>query len=347
MINAYRKYALMLVVFIHVHVYFMGYTEADAPHFLAVLYHKLFGFFHPASVLAAISGYLLFKEYTFYSGEHIVRHLREKYLRRVWSIFLPYFFWLTVLYLVNNVFIIFANKVNPSVIVSTGHDFSFLHYLRSFLWPELAVAKHLWYLNNLVIVFLVAPGLALLNRRLIFMPALLVVLVIYYYASGYGDYLLKYRFITFFLMGAFLGANKRFIQLVTRRIWIFIALGFAVMAFNEALRVLTSDDRLYLYINHVVVTIILFLVSYLIVRQINKRGPTLYNRSGHFFLYIIHPYMISAICKLLFLSGYVQVHNYWLLLLLIVSFTFLIVWLSDLIYETLHRRLGWVIHKVL
>ena len=180
MINAFRNYSLMLVVFIHAHIYTTSYQNVDVPSWLVYFYNNCLGFFHPASVLAAISGYLFFKDFSVNHKNWGVFY-GEKYFKRMKSIFVPFFFWITVFFIINNVLIYFSAASGPGLFVSEFSPLSLTNYIKAFFYPELAVAKHLWYLNNMLFAFAMAPVILMLNRNRMLMWGILLLMAVLYY----------------------------------------------------------------------------------------------------------------------------------------------------------------------
>lgn len=97
MINSYRNYAIILVVFIHTHIYLLTYAQPNVPFFIAWIYSKFLGYFHPASVLAAITGYLYFKDIDS-NNYQIKQFIRTKYIKRLQIVLIPYIFWISLFF---------------------------------------------------------------------------------------------------------------------------------------------------------------------------------------------------------------------------------------------------------
>jgi len=217
MINTFRNYALLLVVFIHAHIYLSEYSRVEAPYWLIYIYNNFIGYFHPASVLAAISGYLFYKDL---SGdpEKWNMFLKEKYFKRIKSILIPYLFWVSLFFVVNNVLIYFAASLKPGVFINSFHDLSFTNYIKAFFYPEIAIAQHLWYLNNLLFFFAIAPLMPFLMRNNVVFVAVFIAIMLLYWFSLSKDMtqshvIIKYRFITFFLMGSFFAYKRHYLGL--------------------------------------------------------------------------------------------------------------------------------------
>jgi hypothetical protein len=154
------------------------------------------------------------------------------------------------------------------------------------------------------------------------MPLLLGGLALYYTLTFSHQHVIKYRFIMFFLMGTYLGANKRHVQFITGNTAVTGLVLVAVLAANEFWYKTTGSIPLLFAVKQVIVTVLVFLIVFTAYKKLQiRQETTLYNRSSHFFLYIIHPFVISVICKLLFSTGLLHIRSYWLLAALILLCT--------------------------
>jgi hypothetical protein len=336
MLNTIRSFSLILVVFIHSHVYLIDYSHFVPPASLVFLYNGLLSLFHPASILAAISGYLYFKDHR---GDRL---LNEKYLKRLRSIFIPYVFWLTVFFVVNNALIYLNAQAHANVFFNKSGGFSLLNYFMSFLYPQLAVAKHLWYLNNLFLAFMISPMLLLINRSLAAVALLFVAVMLFYFTSiavsfEQSDHVIKYRFIIFYLMGAYLALNRTwFHRALENKSGIAIAC-IAVYAVITLVPALRGDIALVYIVNSITVPVLVFLAAYALMQRFGTGRETMYNRSRHFLLYIIHPVIISALCKLIFFSGFVLPQNYALFFLAVAVLSWIVIQINNAIYWAMHK----------
>jgi hypothetical protein len=336
MINTFRSLSLIVVVFIHAHVYLISYSALIPANWLVTFYDYFLSCFHPASILAAISGYLYFKDQ---KGDRL---LNEKYIRRMRSILVPYLFWLTLFFVLNNALIYFNEHLHANVFINRYQGFSFRMYLMSFFYPELALAKHLWYLNNMFFAFMLSPLLMLFNRNKTAMALLFSGTLLYYYVIfrmdfSNSDQVLKYRFIIFYMMGAFLALNKNLFALALNRKMMITVACLVLYVAIMILYFIFRDTALWYMVNSITIPVAIFLGAYWLMGNYSTFRDTMYNRSKHFLLYIIHPVLLSVFCKLFFYQGLTIPDNYALFLLVVLICSFLVIKTNALIYWLMHR----------
>lgn len=351
MINAFRNYSLMLVVFIHAHIYTTSYQSVDVPQWLVYFYNNCLGFFHPASVLAAISGFLFFKDFSVNHKNWSVFY-GEKYFKRMKSIFVPFFFWVTVFFIINNVLIYFSSASKPGLFVSEFSPISLTNYIKAFFYPELAVAKHLWYLNNMLFAFAIAPVILMLNRNKTLMGASILLMAILYYFywrenTSQAKLIIKYRFIVFFMAGSFFGLNKQYFNLVMLNKAIVVVASVILFCIAFSVHHYTNDFAFAYVMNSVTITILVFMLGYFLIKKFTPAKDTIYNRSEHFFLYIIHPFLLSLLCKGIFTTGAFTITNYWIALVFILALSFAVVKLNKVLYKLFSRYFKKLSHEVL
>ncbi len=341
MINAIRNYALIIVVFIHTHIFLISYTQVKVANWLVYFYNNFLSYFHPASLLAAISGFLFFKDYYEHHKSWRV-FFKDKYLKRIKSIFIPYFFWITIFFLFNNLLIYFSTRYSDGLFVSAYTPITIRNYLMAFLYPELAVAKHLWYLNNLLFLFIATPFILWLNKHhWLYIIALLLVPIYYYYyfdpSHDQAHHVIKYRFIVFYLIGAFVSLNKKWLHAFMDKAWVYSLASLAVIILLYLPEVTRYNFALLYMVNSVTVTIVIFFISIYIIKKFFHPHDTIYNRSSHFLLYIIHPLLLSLLCKLFFFGNLIEIKHYGILLPIIFLLSFLIIKITKLLYAFAHK----------
>ena len=342
MINCFRKYALFLVVFIHSHLNMTYYFDVSVPSFLVNCYGYVLGYFHPASILAAISGYLLFKSFDC-SDKNWRSSFNGKYIKRIYSLLIPYVFWISLFFIFNNLLIYFIRHFNTNVFVSEFNSLTPSNYIKSFFYPELALAKHLWYLNNLLFVFIIAPLLLVVSKNKPAFIILLFLIGLYYYltynrSASEHDIIIRYRFILFFVIGTFLGLNKNYFDFIAQhRLVLFMLFIGAFIVLNSS--IYYNPDKGFLYlINNFIVNILVFLLFFILLKRFYKREATIYNKSNHFLLYIIHPIILSVLCKILLHTHIISINKYFVLLIICFVLTFLVVKINDFIYSFLNKK---------
>ena len=351
MINAIRNYALLIVVFIHTHIFLMSYTGVTVSSGLAAFYNNFLSYFHPASLLAAISGYLFFKDYYVHHKDWRV-FFKDKYMKRIKSIFVPYFFWITLFFFVNNFILYLSSRDHIGMFVNAYTPINLKNYALSFLFPEMAVAKHLWYLNNLLFLFVLTPVILWLNKHHVLYFLVLLSIPFYYYFTFNPDHdqaqhVIKYRFIIFYLIGAFVSLNPKFLHLFVNQAWFYSIASLLVVVL---LYIPTSTRYNYalLYMVHsVTVTIVIFFISVYIINRFFHPHDTIYNRSSHFLLYIIHPLLLSLMCKLVFYKNMIEIKDYYILLPVIVLLSFLIIKITKALYAFSHKYFNTITRKFL
>lgn len=341
MINTFRNYALLLVVFIHAHLYVVEYAHINVPVWLSFLYYHFIGYFQPASILAAISGYLFFKDFS-NDPEKWEVFLKHKYIKRIKSILFPYFFWVSFFFIFNNSLIYILEKIRPELFINTYHPISFGNFFKAFFYPELAIAEHLWYLNNLLFVFIAAPLFPFFSRRKSVFAALLIIIILCYWYLFYngisqGHLILKYRFVMFFLVGAFFGYNKTILHVFLNKKIILSLLCITALCFTLLLNYFYPNIAWIYLLNSLSLPVLVFYFAYLLILKLGSGKDALYNRSNHFLLYIIHPLLLSILCKILFLTSFFKLNNYFLALLIILVLSYAVVKLNTLIYHFLQR----------
>jgi peptidoglycan/LPS O-acetylase OafA/YrhL len=341
MINTFRNYALLLVVFIHAHLYIMEYAHVNVPDWLLAINYNLLGYFQPAAILAAISGYLFFKDIAD-DPEKWQVFLKHKYFKRIKSILLPYLFWVGFFFLFNNLLIYAIGKFKPEIFVNSFHEISISNFFKAFFYPELAVAQHLWYLNNLLFVFILAPLFPYFNKHIkIFLLLLTSIIFLYWFLisndATQAGMILKYRFIVFFMVGSFFSYHKEsFVRFLTHKTSVSI-ICFVTLVTMFFLNYSYPNAALMYVLNTLAVQVLIFYLVYIILVKYGSGKDALYNRSNHFLLYIIHPLLLSIMCKLLFYTGVLKVTNYLAALSLVFALSFAVVKLNTLIYHFLSR----------
>lgn len=341
MINAIRNYALIIVVFIHTHVYLMSYTQVKVADWLSGFYFNFLSYFHPASLLAAISGFLFFKDYYEHHKDWRVFY-KEKYLKRIKSIFVPYFFWITLFFIVNNLMLYIGSQIQDDLFISSYTTINLRNYLMAFFYPELAVAKHLWYLINLLFLFMATPIILLMNRfKWTYFVALIVIPIYYYFnfepIHDQVHHVIKYRFIIFYLLGAYVALNRKWLHYFLEREWLFSVSSMLLVLITYAIHVIRPDYALLYMINSITVTVVVFFISTYIIQKLFHPHDTIYNRSSHFLLYIIHPALLTLFCKILFFKKWITIDNYLILIPVIILLTFVIIKSTKLIYDFCHK----------
>ncbi|MCC6372226.1 MAG: acyltransferase family protein [Bacteroidia bacterium] len=342
MINAFRNYSLLLVVFIHSHIYMVEYAKIDVPKFLLGIYNSFLGYFHPASILAAISGYLFFRDFS-NNPQHWNTFIKEKYAKRIKSILVPFVFWVGFFFVFNNLLIFIVNGYKSNVFVNAPQTISPLNFIKSLFYPELAVAKHLWYLNNLLFVFILAPLFPYVTKnKPLFFTLLLAIMTFYWWEFESNvtqtQLIIKYRFIIFFLVGAFFGLNKQYFNFFLTKKLLLSSISMAILASLLVMNVSSQRDYATLYvINSLIVPVLVFYFAFLILQKFSNVNETLYNRANHFLLYVIHPMIISVLCKMLYYSGLLNFNNYYLALLIVFAMSWAVVKLNTLIYQFISR----------
>lgn len=331
----------MLVIFIHAHIYFIEYSHVQVPDWLIYVYNNFLEYFHPASLLAAISGYLFFKDLG-HDHNKWRSFLKDKYRKRILSILIPYVFWVSLFFVMNNLILFLMAKYKAGDFVNHYTEISFSNYIHSFFRPELAVAQHLWYLNNMLFVFVLAPLMLVFNRyKVLFYLAFVLVLSYYYWEftqnMSQARIIIKYRFILFFMIGAFFGSNKNFLHVfVTNKLGISI-LGLLGMGAMFWISLYGYYGPLIYAVNSLILPVLVFYLVYLLITRFGAGQDAMYNRSNHFLLYVIHPLLLSVICKILFMSGLLKFTNYFYGLVFIIVLSWLVVKTNSLIYHFLTR----------
>jgi len=349
-INRIRSSSLALVIFIHAYIFLYSYVGVDhVPTAFSIFYGYFFAYFHPASLLAAISGYLFFKGYSVKHTKEVTFQ-RNKYLKRIQSIIVPYLFWVTLFFVVNNFIIAFFGKQGGHVFANAHQPLTVMHYLKALIYPELAVAKHLWYLNNLLLVFALTPVFLMVFKRLWLFIAVFLVLVIYYYAAfttvaAESDHILKFRFIIFYFVGGLMGMQKMWLEkliLHKHRIgWTCVLL--TACTFIPGLD--TNYGFKYL-LNSITVPVLVFYPVYWVISKAGEKD-FMYSRSEHFLLYILHPLLLSLVGKLIQLSGLLHQPPFWAFILLTICLTALLIIGIKYLYRILHRFFPWFTQKLL
>ena len=121
------------------------------------------------------------------------------YLNRIKLIIIPYIFWITLLLVFTDVVTFIVNYFKIPIAINHYYTLNLSNYLASLLHPSSTSIGHLWYLNNLIILFAFAPLLLIIKRRFIFIVLTFLLALVYYYY--YPASILKYRFVMFFLWG--------------------------------------------------------------------------------------------------------------------------------------------------
>lgn len=351
MINSFRNYSLLLVVFIHAHIYLLDYTHVEVPVFLSTIYFNFFGYFHPASILAAISGYLFFKDFS-NDPERWNRFLKEKYAKRIKSILVPFVFWVAFFFVVNNLIIYAGSYFKRDLFVSTPQVLSPLNFIKALFFPELAVAKHLWYLNNLLFVFVLAPLFPWVTKNIYVFLCLLIAIMVFYWwvfeaSVVQSQLIIKYRFIMFFLVGAFFGLHKQYFTIFLTKKLLLSVIGIVISALLYIFNGNTGDYATLYTINSLIIPVLVFYFAVILLQKFGTDKETIYNRSNHFLLYIIHPMFISLLCKLMLFMGLMKTGNYFLVLLMVFALSWVVVKLNTLTYNFLSKYFKTFTHTFL
>ena len=205
-------------------------------------------------------------------------------------------------------------------------------------------ALHLWYLNNIIIVFIVAPILVYVFRSKLFTGILLFMICIFYYYN-FKEYkietahIIKFRFVSFFVIGGFLAINKNLLGRIVNLKMVIGVLCFIPIIVEFMLPILSKNYPLVYVLNSLLVPVIIFMGAYYLTSKYIKLPEVNYKRSEHYLLYIIHPFMLSLICKMLFYNFQFSIRNYVLFFIIVSCITYLIIIFNRVIYSGLNKFL--------
>ena len=201
-INNLRFPLSILVVCIHASVV-MEYAEQ------AVLFQYVCNFLSEGIARVAVPLFFSISGYLFFIKGYAIDKYTSKLRKRVFTLLIPYIFWnaICIVAWIGITFLMPASVANSSIQIS---QFGLLEYIRCFwniIGGALPINGPLWFIRNLMIFVLLAPGIHYLIKT--FGKYMLIALTCLYVCQIGEDWFIKLESILFFCIGSYYSINGR------------------------------------------------------------------------------------------------------------------------------------------
>ncbi len=277
MINTIRSTFLKFVIFVHALGYLQVWLNLNEDYLIFKIFRN---HFQPASLLAFLSGFLYFNNIEKISQKRIFTK-DSHYIKRIKNVLKPYLSWSIIIW----VLLLISKEI--IVLLNLNIYFKFIHVIqtnpifliKSILLPD----SHIWFLHNLIFALIISPLLKRRDVRII----LLLTLPLVYNQSLIFENCIRFRFIIFYVLGTHISIDKK------NTAWLSTGL-LAFLSSQIFYQILIPDYTLHLYIYK---PIVMFIFITTILYFLDIKDQNNFNRQKHFFLYIIHPYLIALLTK--------------------------------------------------
>ena len=251
----------------------------------------------------AVPSFFIVSGFLFFINVDNIYILKNKIIKRIYTLFIPYIMWNVIYYLVN---VIVKNNVtfslNELYISAATHKYNPVY----------------WYMEQLMYLTLLTPIIYILlkNKYVSYISYFLILLIIFFNV----DYIfVNYDALSYYLFGAIVSRlfNEKIISIINKNYLIYLSVVFAIITLIRYAMIVISINDYNEYANIIITFVVLnrtigaVFIFYLIDMFFDYYDVKRY-MNNNFFLYSIHYLIVRIISNIYFIifSNKVNINIY-------------------------------------